>query len=63
MKVPTSNIPEVQRRIDRAVELMQLQTEDEIFWMRFQAACKAQNLERLNNRDYKAKNEGLKIND
>lgn len=62
MTHPISDNPEIQRRINRAKELFQLQTEDEIFWMRYQAACTAAAKERRGENDsMRSENEGLEI--
>ena len=55
IEIPKSNIPEVQRRIDRAIEIMKDQTDDEIFWIRLQDAFRAEAKERINSVDFKAK--------
>ena len=61
MNPPKSNIPEIQRRIDRASELMLLQTEEEIYWLRFQAACtQAAKERRGDNVSFRAENEPIK---
>jgi len=61
---PSSNIPYIQSKIDRATELMQLQTEEEIYWLRFQAACTAAAKERRgDNVSFKAGNEKLNVLD
>lgn len=54
MKFPTSTVPELQRRIDRATELFEAQDEEKIFWLRWQLALTDAAKERLSMRTYKA---------
>lgn len=62
MNKPTSNIPEIQKRIDRVSEIFARQSEEDIFWLRWQGAIITANQERIKSINFKALGEEIKIN-
>jgi hypothetical protein len=58
---PTSKTPAIQERIDIVNAIFDNQTEEEIFWLRYQGAIVAANkLRRSENTSFQARNEPLK---
>jgi len=59
MTFPTSTVPEIQKRINRASEIFATLDEETIFWLKWQHACTLAAKERLNNGSFSDKSGSL----